>query len=96
MTQFYAIRQISTGYYLPQSHRRHRGYTNDEPTDKQPPRLFNNIGGAKHALRWWLEGAHYRHLITSNFGDELESIEVRKMPNRNKDDMQIVRVYITL
>jgi hypothetical protein len=55
----YAIRQISTGFYLPQKKRK-RGFTNDEPVDcnigKILPRLFSKIGPAKVALFYWLQG----------------------------------------
>jgi hypothetical protein len=55
--QHFAIRQKSTGKFLPASKRR-AGFTNDVPCDgaDTPPRLFGKSAGAKNALRWWLTG----------------------------------------
>lgn len=94
-TQLYAIRQISTGKYLPQSGRRKRGYTYDEPSDVLAPRLFTSTGAAKNALRWWLEGTSYRMMRQTGLGDEVEEVKTIKQEHRIPHDMQIIKVYIS-
>ena len=52
---YYAIRQMSTGYFMPQSKRR-KGFTWDEPVKDCVPRLFKRVCDAKRALNCWLDG----------------------------------------
>jgi hypothetical protein len=52
--RFYAIRRKSDGLFLPGG--RARGFTHDMPAADRPPRLFTSKGGAKQALRCWLQG----------------------------------------
>ena len=56
---YFAIRQKSTGHFLPQARKARRGgFTHDTPVSQadQPPRLFKQKQHADSALRWWLKG----------------------------------------
>ena len=94
--RFYAIRQKSTGLFLPASL---KAFTHDEPTDGKPPRLFNTAKGAKNALHWWLKGritvdrgGGYSH-ATGDY-DDWDKWNAEAVPERRADDMEVVTVSL--
>lgn len=56
--RLYAIRQISTGFFLPQKEygKMNKAFTWDEPKEGCVPRLFQTKIGAERALGFWLRG----------------------------------------
>lgn len=52
----YAIRQKSTGYFLPMRFGTGRGYSFDVPTLDCIPRIFKSKRSAQVALNCWLQG----------------------------------------
>lgn len=99
--KYYAIRQKSTGFYLPADRYRRRvggGYTHDEP---QPislcaPRLFRQSGSARRALTWWLKGITSVSIVgRSAYGDERgEDWHTDRKPHRNPKDMEVVKIEL--
>lgn len=102
MFERWAIRQKSTGYYLPESSRKRQGYTGDEPVTMEShfcPRLFAREQDAKTALTWWLKGVTsctlHRHYDGYFGGYEYdEDWHTQKIEERNADDMEIVKLKI--
>lgn len=90
--QVWAIRQKSTGYYLPILKGR-AGGSWLEPTPDCLPRLFTSERNAKLALRAWLEG-HWKTVSTmssyENF--DYDDIELTIVPvqGRSAEDMEVV------
>lgn len=102
MLVYFAIRQTSTGFFLPGygSRNGRRGYTHDEPvsTDTAPPRLFMKKHLAESALKWWLDGRWREDVTTSGAPwDQEPDVEmaVTKVPTRSADDMEIVAMTFT-
>lgn len=87
----YAIRQKSTGFYLPSSKYK-KGYTNDvpEPKEVKIPRLFSSHKNAHLALYNWLRGVQ---VVTYNWEGEFNGCKVKepKIPRR-PEDMEIVEI----
>ena len=92
----YAIRQKSTGFYLP-SIKRSNGFTSTIPIKAGIPRLFISKRGATNAMRWWLQGewTAYRSMSDLN-GDSDYGIKVTFLSNRNSDDMEVVELVLSL
>jgi hypothetical protein len=98
----YAIRQKSTGWYLPRPYgRAGRGGSHMEPTPiggrtmfgPAEPRLFDTERSARNALIQWLKGKW----VAERYGDEYdfeETIDIIPQPHRDKDDMEIVPILI--
>lgn len=101
MLVYYAIRQKSTGYFLPGygSRKGRGGYTHDEPVPavKAPPRLFMKRHLAESALKWWLEGA-WTEVTCERGAPDNPYLDVerkaRKIPTRSADDMEIVGLFV--
>lgn len=102
MQDLYAIRQISTGFYLPEpTGRMGRGGSHTEPVDCSQngpnPRLFKTALSAQRALTAWLKGKHVANMEWESEGWEYPSYRVQNgtiinhQPERKKEDMQIVR-----
>lgn len=98
---YYAIRQKSTGYMMPNygTRRGLGGFTNDEPTrlNVAPPRLFLQAHFAERALKAWLKVVHSvtTSVSYSGLGDEDVSEDWKIEPkDRNADDMEIVKVEL--
>ena len=102
MQDLYAIRQISTGFYLPEPvGRMGRGGSHVEPVDCSQdgpnPRLFKTELSAQRALTAWLMGKHEANMQLESEGWEYLSYWVQvgtniiPQPERKKEDMQIVR-----
>lgn len=97
MSVYFAIRQKSTGHFLPGygSRKGRAGYTHDEPVpgDKAPPRLFMKRHLAERALKWWLDGRWHEDYTTGGapWDDHMDvELMVTKVPARNAGDMEIV------
>lgn len=90
----YAIRQKSTGLYIPETERGRRwGGSYQEPSSDRPPRLFQNKKNAVNFLSQWLLGHHKKHI--KYFGEDVkESHEIIFQPHRKKDDMEVVRLKL--
>lgn len=105
--EFYAIREKTTGYFLPQSNRTtSKGFTNSEPCDTSelPPRLFTKEAAAKCALTWWLrgvfkqaKGAEYDEPGGKAYGYNKGPTK-RPIPGtgRDPDLMEVVRITLEL
>lgn len=88
----FAIRQKSTGYFMP-SFKGRAGGTHCEPDAKAVPRLFSRHQDAKAALSWWLEGK-VRALY--DYEREISDLDIVPVKERNNADMEIVRVSLTV
>lgn len=98
----YAIRQKSTGLFLPckRHNRKQRitGFTHDVPASGIP-RLFSKRHYAQNALDYWLKGELYE-VVTSSFsyvGEDDSSSELKVIQPaipRVKEDMQIVSLQL--
>lgn len=88
----YAIRQISTGYFLPYR-KSSKGFTSDEPVKDCMPRFFKKKQHAVVALKCWLQGK-WEYSSYSNHWDGLGEIElvINKAPYRKTEDMEIVTI----
>ena len=98
MPHYYVIRQLSTGKFLPLL-RKKRGYTHTEPmsTSEAVPRMHLTLKSARLALYAWLQGTwEDEYSYTDVDGPNYEGPAPTKVPGRNKEDMEIVKVYITL
>lgn len=86
----WAIRQKSTGFYLPQSSRKRHGYTHDEPVTLESnlcPRLFARQQDAKTALTWWLKGE-----TTVGWTTDDEDWHTQPKAERNAEDFEVVNL----
>ena len=94
---FYAIKQRSTGAYLPSTddkgRARRRGFTYTEPSLTEPPRLFRRYSSANLALKCWLKGRWFRNDYQDLQGEYVESININPA-DRNKDDFDVVAIEI--
>jgi len=87
----YAIRQISTGMYLPMRWKTSRGYSHDEP-GYEFPRLFKSALSARRALSAWLQGEWNNESIGDDGWGGTECVPVlTKVEGRNADDFEIVQ-----
>ena len=86
--QLWAIRQISTGFYLPYR-KNGKGFTADHPSNIAIPRLFNKKSAATNALRWWLRG-----IWSAKYFNGDRDIEVIYAPERKADDMEVVEMTL--
>lgn len=98
----WAIRQVSTGFYLPAPKGGRRGGTHVEPKDPTAddfePRLFRTERAANTSLAWWLGGRVFVNYYPGDWGhdDAFEDWKVEEVPGRNEDDMRVVRVKVEL
>lgn len=101
-TAVYAIRCKETGLYLPD--RQGRGYSNDEPTSIDRPRLFWKRRSAEMALRAWAKGrwvkkisGGYRFDLGSQSHAEYdEEVVIEPVEGRGLEGMEIVTLTLTL
>lgn len=100
MSEFtaYAIRQKSTGHYLPMRWNKRRGYSFDEPTAGAFPRLLTSLTAAKLALGAWLKGKWEPELEVSDWDGGYSQIGASPTPvaTRRADDMEIVQVTLAV
>jgi len=85
----WAIRQQSTGYYMPSAKGRHgTGGTELEPGPTKTPRLFDTERAAKIALNYWLQGK----AVT----DEAGVSGFARVRGRNPNDRAVVPVRVEM
>ena len=91
---YYAIRQKSTGHFLPQDGRG-RGFTFTEPNAclAGPPRLFAKRASAGAALRCWLQG-HWELRVAYRGEDVYHDIEKKPRASRQPEDFEVVEVKL--
>lgn len=94
---YYAIRQKSTGHYMPNygSRKGRGGWTNDEPQPltQVSPRLFTKKHVATAALREWLKGRTY--VVHRGFSEDAdEDWRTKPVAGRTADDMEVVPVWL--
>jgi hypothetical protein len=88
----FAIRQKSTGYFLPIRWKSSRGYTHDEP-EPSFPRLLPSLLSAKRALAAWLRGEWSEDTYIGDWGaEESYGPSPSPKPERDRNDMEIVRL----
>lgn len=96
MTRFpalYAIRQVSTGYFMPMSFEHNHKHSRDEPTKDCFPRLFKSKSAAKSALVRWCEGIFGIDAWIEH-GERFNELSNTPVPGRNISDMEIVEISI--
>jgi hypothetical protein len=91
--QFYAIKHLPTGGFLPA--REGRGHTHSEPEVGSVPRLFPTARSAKGALVHWLRG----HLVVkrghdSFTGESYEGYYIEPVPSRVASEMAVVTINL--
>ena len=98
---YYTIRQVSTGWFMPEygSRKGLGGYTNDKPAPPaiRPPRLFLRERDAAVALKHWLRGVTSQRVSrrdTLKGPDVDEHLITRPVAGRDVADMEIVAVQI--
>lgn len=86
----FAIRQKSTGWWLPPYPGR-AGGTHVEPSAQSTPRLFRRRQDARAALMWWLEGK-----VTASYDayGEFNDLHTKAVCGRSADDMEVVEVKV--
>ena len=91
MTKVYAVRQKSTGLFIPILPKGSgRGGSWTEPMAERPMRLFPSKHSARSFLGNWLQGIFKNRYFVDFEGNEDYGLEVIKVPHRNKEDMEIV------
>lgn len=104
--KLYAIRKKGTDLYLPEPvGRMGRGGSHVEPihVDTGVIRTFNSMRSANAALTQWLRGKHLP-VMGGEYLDEYngrwisyqEGTEVVHQPERNKDEMEIVTIHLSV
>ncbi len=99
--RFWAIRHAPTGHYLPEpAGRMGRGGSHVEPvavSDADRARLFPSKIAASRALGAWLRGkVHHSSGYDSFSGEYWETNELRPVPSRKRDEMDIVEIEVVL
>lgn len=92
----FAIRQKSTGFYLPNVKGR-KGGTYVTPKADCIPRLFKQERSAKVCLNWWLRGEVQAELETDEWSREQYSSgpgDVKPVPSRIPEDMEVVKMCL--
>lgn len=85
----WALRQKSTGFYIPAPTRGtgvRAGISEFEPTDDGKPALYSTQAAATQALRVWLKGIHRLELYAG--------MHVTPIASRRADDMEVVAVQL--
>lgn len=96
---FYAVQEISTGYFLPEPKSIGRsGYTSVEPTNKGIPRLHFSEKQAKDCLREWLKGVaglEYNYDSDDGYSTHRYAyIDVEFKKHRKKENMRVVAINL--
>lgn len=96
MRNVFAVRQKSTGRYLPAPTGRSGG-SYAEPTALLPPRIFKNHHSAACYMRAWLQG-HFKMVSfpsshESFYHDDVE-LQVTPVEGRSADDMEVVELQL--
>ncbi len=77
----FAIKQRSTGFYLPTAQSGQKGGTWAEPTEGAPPKLFKRAHHAHGFLTVWLRGGQL-------------SSRLVPQSHRDRDDMEVVALAL--
>ncbi len=100
MLDFYVIKHIPTGHYLPAPvGRGGRGGSHVEPvaaSEASPPRLFHNEKSAKTALTAWLKGVVTVDRREDIWGEWYETWHIKPMPHRKREEMAVVPARLVL
>lgn len=94
---YWAIMRRADGAFLPGG--KGRGFTFDEPIVGCLPRLFRRKQDAKTALTHWLAGEYhvsYSRSMDFNGVDDYVSVHCEPKPNRRAEDMEVVRIKLTI
>ena len=89
----FLIRHKPSGKYIPSLPKgRRRGSSILEPTSKEAklPRFFQSEISAKNFLSQWCRG----QFICRRIYDGDESVEIRPVPSRKKEEMKIIPVVL--
>ncbi len=94
--KMWAILHKPSGGYLPGfgSRKGRGGFTNDDPSTVEPPRLFRERHHAKSALDHWLKGKLRVWQEQGHDGEWDERWDYDADPNRCADDMDIVQLDV--
>lgn len=96
----FAIRQKSTGWFLPAfMPNQRKGGTWLEPDPVRPPRLWPSRMAANNALTYWLKGRMSVvkggcHTPNGDWSDANEEWTVESVSTRRRSDMEVVEVEI--
>lgn len=95
--KFWAVRQISTGFYLPEIGG--RGYTHTVPMhiDKCVPRLHFHAGSARRAKDAYCKGPHIRNYTPGSYYDGIEPddyVDIDTKKARDKNDFEVVVIWL--
>ena len=88
--KFFAIRDITTGHFLPNTNHT----TGVEPEPNCIPKLYKTRRGAESGLSWWLEGSTHRSY--SDDGDGWSDLVTSPRQNRISDHMEIIEIDFCL
>lgn len=93
--EYWAIRQKSTGHFLPALPGQRGGYTLVGPVAwwQSPPRLFTNERNAKLALKAWLRGEHHRGATTdweTGYSEPDAALTIVSVKGRDPADMEVI------
>ena len=89
----FAIKQKSTGYYLPAG-KKGKGGSWAEPEKGAAPKLFKQIGRANGFLTIWLKGGVKVSQYQTGDGDYDIGMSYVPQPHRNADDMEVVALAL--
>lgn len=95
----YAIRHNPSGGFLPMRWKSSRGYSFDNPTTKEVPRLFKSKRSAERALTAWLMGEWKREWVSDNdweVNDGYYAGVPDKVESRKREDMEVVPVTLSI
>ena len=93
---FYAIRQKSTGAFLPPGGKGLGGHTAQDPSLNDPPRLFAKQTTAEAARRAYVQGRWKESYSHSYDGEpDYSGPEPKKGTARDGSDFEVVKVTLT-
>lgn len=89
MVQFFAIKHIKSGRFMPEYGNFKCSYSTHEPEDPEdwPPRMFKLKSSAEKALTAWAQGMWSR--------DSDGYVECTKVEGRHREDFKVVPIELT-
>lgn len=94
---YWAVRQISTGYFLPEIGGRGYTFTKPLPAHACVPRLHFHAGSARRAMHAYCKGPHVRVHATGSYHDGIEPedyVDINTKKARDKNDFEVVAVHL--